>query len=233
MPPGLANCSAPTEAAGRSTSILVIDRRVLTRRCLTHWLECASRQFKVTSLASAAEVTKDSRSIKGADLILFCIGAARLSSSDLGRDIRELVRLYAHVPLVVLAEHEEVDDILEAIQWGVRGYISSSLELAEAAEALRFILAGGTFAPAGALVRLAGNLHRAPQPERLPEEAVGKLTAREMEVLTRLRQGKPNKIIARELRISDSTVKVFVCRILTKLHATNRTEVAYLTQALG
>ena len=56
------------------------------------------------------------------------------------------------------------------------------------------------------------------------------LTPREMDVAERLRQGKPNKIIAHELQISESTVKVFVHRILTKLGAINRTEVAYLFQ---
>ena len=45
-----------------------------------------------------------------------------------------------------------------------------------------------------------------------------------------LRQGKPNKVIAYELDISESTVKTFVRRILIKLRAVNRTEVAHLTE---
>jgi DNA-binding NarL/FixJ family response regulator len=45
-----------------------------------------------------------------------------------------------------------------------------------------------------------------------------------------LRQGKPNKIIAHDLGITESTVKVFVRRILIKLHASNRTEVASLVR---
>jgi DNA-binding CsgD family transcriptional regulator len=53
-----------------------------------------------------------------------------------------------------------------------------------------------------------------------------RLTPREVEVLARLRQGKSNKIIARELEISESAVKVFVRRLLMKLHALNRTKVA-------
>ena len=56
------------------------------------------------------------------------------------------------------------------------------------------------------------------------------LTPREMEVVARLRQGKPNKVIAHELEISESTVKAFVRRILIKLKALNRTEVAHLTE---
>ena len=59
--------------------------------------------------------------------------------------------------------------------------------------------------------------------------AFQRLTPREGEVLARLRQGKPNKIIAHELEITENTVKVFVRRILLKLHASNRTQLALLT----
>jgi DNA-binding NarL/FixJ family response regulator len=57
-----------------------------------------------------------------------------------------------------------------------------------------------------------------------------RFTPRESEVLARLRLGKPNKIIAHELKITENTVKVFVRQILMKLHASNRTEVASLTR---
>jgi DNA-binding NarL/FixJ family response regulator len=60
----------------------------------------------------------------------------------------------------------------------------------------------------------------------MDEERRG-LTHREEEVLTLLREGKPNKLIAYELRMSENTVKVHVCRIIKKLHVMNRTEAAY------
>jgi DNA-binding NarL/FixJ family response regulator len=90
---------------------------------------------------------------------------------------------------------------------------------------MRFVLAGGVFVPASALVagdpgtRPAG---AGPVPLRL--------SPREREVADRLCAGKPNKTIARELEISESTVKVFVRRILTKVGASNRTEAAYLVR---
>jgi DNA-binding NarL/FixJ family response regulator len=69
------------------------------------------------------------------------------------------------------------------------------------------------------------------KPAGAPETAPFQhLTPRESEVLARLRQGKPNKIIAHELEISESTVEMFGRRILMKLHASNRTEVASLTR---
>ena len=59
------------------------------------------------------------------------------------------------------------------------------------------------------------------------------LTPCESEVLGRLSEGKPNKVIARELGIREGTVKVFVRRILSKLHVSNRTQLALLARAWG
>ena len=60
----------------------------------------------------------------------------------------------------------------------------------------------------------------------------GLFTARQAAVVEALRRGKANKIIAYELKMRESTVKVHVRNIMKKLHATNRTEVAYLANRL-
>ena len=110
---------------------------------------------------------------------------------------------------------------------GVRGYIPTSLEPSEAAAALQCVEAGGTFVPASAMIKFAQDRQNGPGPSVEHEtSALRRLTPRESEVLARLRQGKPNKIIAHELQITENTVKVFVRRILMKLDASNRTEVA-------
>jgi len=57
-------------------------------------------------------------------------------------------------------------------------------------------------------------------------------TPREREVLNRLKVGKSNKIIAYELNMAESTVKVHITRIMRKISATNRTEVVYRTRHL-
>ena len=59
-----------------------------------------------------------------------------------------------------------------------------------------------------------------------------KFTARQIDVLTCLRQGKPNKTIAFELGMSESTVKVHIRQIMDKLHASNRTQVALFAHGL-
>jgi DNA-binding NarL/FixJ family response regulator len=90
--------------------------------------------------------------------------------------------------------------------------------------------AGGTFVPAGILVRFAQDRQKPSDdgPSENKDELIKSLTPRELEVLTLLRKGKPNKIIAHELDITESTVKVFVGRISSKLRVANRTELVVL-----
>jgi DNA-binding NarL/FixJ family response regulator len=85
--------------------------------------------------------------------------------------------------------------------------------------------------PVSALIKLAHDRPDGSGPSADHAKcALTPLTLRESEVLACLRQGKPNKIIAHELRISENTVEVFVRRVLMKLHATNRTELAVLSR---
>ena len=68
-----------------------------------------------------------------------------------------------------------------------------------------------------------------------PRDSSGRLiqfTARQLDVLERLKQGQPNKIIAYELGMCESTVKVHIRNIMKKLKATNRTQVAFLTEGM-
>jgi DNA-binding NarL/FixJ family response regulator len=57
-------------------------------------------------------------------------------------------------------------------------------------------------------------------------------TDRQFAVIEKLREGKANKIIAHELNMRESTVKVHIRNIMRKLRATNRTQVAYLYQTM-
>lgn len=165
------------------------------------------------------------------DIVLFSIGAARVIDRRVLATIDGLKEAFADLPLVLLSDREEMEEVVEAIRRGARGFLPASLDLDEAVEALRFVGAGGTFVPARALIQFAEGRQAEPEDSshQSGEQRFGRLTPREMEVLARLRHGKPNKVIAHELAISESTVKVFVRRILIKLRAINRTELVYLT----
>lgn len=211
---------------GRLPTIL-IDSRPLAREYLGRWLREASPGTKVISLGSPSELLASGQPLDTLQLIVFSIGAKSVKDADILGKMTLLRRRMGRTPLVLLSDRDDVDSILEALEHGVRGYIPTNSEPPEAAAALQCVEAGGTFVPASALIRLAQDRLNGSRHTRDGEiNPLQSLTPREREVLARLRQGKQNKIIAHELKIAESTVKVFVRRILSKLHASNRTEVA-------
>lgn len=223
-------------SAHGTLSAVLIERRPLARLRLVRWLQAGSHSLRITSVAAIDELTGDETLAQRVNLIILSIGDAPIRNRDGFEDIERLTRRNYDVPIVLLSEYDELKGIAEIIQRGVRGYILTTLDQAEVAEALRFIVAGGTFVPAVAVVRWM--VRQAAERSKQTQTALfDRLTPREAEVLIHLSQGKPNKIIAFELNISESTVKVFVRRILAKLSANNRTEVAYLArtqiEALG
>jgi DNA-binding NarL/FixJ family response regulator len=225
---GLERELAPSRPAGKGVSIVLIERRSLTRQCLSRWLQDGSRDLCVFSVGSPADLLDASRSLSDLHMIIFSIGAASVKDPDVLGRMTLLRRHMSRIPLVLLSDRDEVDEVVEAIEQGVRGYIPTSLEPSEAAAALQCVAAGGTFVPVSAVIKVAQDRQHSPQEavSGLDRGSFASLTPRECEVLARLRQGKPNKIIAHELEITENTVKVFVRRILMKLHASNRTEVA-------
>jgi DNA-binding NarL/FixJ family response regulator len=222
----------PGRQAGKGVSIVLIDRRPLTRQCLSRWLQDGSPDLHVVAFGSPVDLLDVSRSRSDPHIIIFSIGAASVRNPDVLGKITLLRRHMSRIPLVLLSDRDEVDDIVEAIEHGVRGYVPTSLEPPEAAAALQCVAAGGTFVPASAMIKFAQDRQHGTQRggNGLHTGSFDSLTPRESEVLARLRQGKPNKIIAHELAISESTVKVFVRQILMKLGASNRTEVASLVR---
>jgi DNA-binding NarL/FixJ family response regulator len=154
-------------------------------------------------------------------------------TSDLNSDgTQEMLRCATDsgIPIVVLCDGEKPSHVVSALQAGARGYISTNMSLDVTLGALQLVRAGGQFIPAGCITELRYS-SAAPVP-RVQSPLSGMFTARQAAVIAALRQGKQNKIIAYELNMRESTVKVHVRNIMKKLNATNRTEVAYLTNQL-
>jgi len=217
----------------RRVLVLLIDSRPLTRDCISHRLEEGAREFRILPLSSPADLAADAECHGEAHLVVFNIGAAGISEPWVLEDIGLLNRTLPGVPVVVLSDREEIGHVVDALRHGVRGYIPTTLDFAVAVGALRLVQSGGTFVPASALVQSLqqkppadGNLQEV---ERL---TLAGFTPRQIEVLIHLRQGKSNKVIARELDMRESTAKVHVQHIMRKLNATNRTQAAFLAHRL-
>lgn len=151
------------------------------------------------------------------DLILFFARGKGLSQNIVPGKVL-LKQMVQPPPFVVLSDSEDPNDIVAAFEAGARAYIPTSVTLDIMVEAIRLVIAGGTYFPSCILSVHSGSIEA-----KNPRYA---LTPREMAVLNAVRQGLSNKVIAQELGISESTIKVHVHRLLKKLKVRNRTQAA-------
>ena len=161
--------------------------------------------------------------ISGAlDLILLDLHLPGIHGFD---GLERLKAAYEASPIVVVSSEENPQRIRDCIQRGAMGFVPKSSRTSELFHAMRLILEGRTYLPPSCLLA-------APQTALKDAEKI-QLSPRQREVLMKIIQGKPNKVIARELGISDQTVKSHVMAVMGALRVNNRTEAVYRAAALG
>ena len=134
------------------------------------------------------------------------------------------------VPVVMLSGEENPDVIQAAIDSGAMGYVPKTSSPQVLMAAVKLILAGGVYLPLHVLQRLNGDsLGHKP----VAVGGLSTLSKRQRQVLMKVVQGKPNKMIARELNIAESTVKSHLSTAYRALDVNNRTEAVFRTANLG
>lgn len=136
--------------------------------------------------------------------------------------------------LVVLSSEDNPATIRRAIEAGASGYVPKSSTPQVLIAALRLVMAGGIYIPPPALRAFAGTAppapaHTAPAPQRYSEH----LSGRQMEVLLKAVQGKANKVIAREMQLSEGTIKAHLSAAFRILGVQNRTEAVFAAARMG
>ncbi len=123
--------------------------------------------------------------------------------------------------IIILTTYDSDEDVYRAMRAGAKAYVLKDAYREELLECIRRVCRGQMFVSPEVATKLAS---------RISEE---ELTNRELEILTFLAEGKSNKLIARELNISEGTVKTHVKSILEKLDATSRTEAVAVAARRG
>lgn len=215
----------------RSTHVVIISEADLLRDCLTWALKARGREVVAVSTIDEFEAHVDEgRDRKGNGcIVIFCIGAAKIAEAAVSEGLARIKDSDAVQAVLINGEIDSVDQVLGSIRRGARGYIPSSTPLTVAVEVLNLVQAGGSFLPVATV--MAAHDGRAEPVDRSGEVGV-KFTDTQMSVIKAMRLGKANKVIAYELNMCESTVKVHVRNIMRKLKASNRTEVAYLTRSM-
>ncbi len=127
---------------------------------------------------------------------------------------------------VILAPNESADLLLDAIRNGAKGYLPKNTSKSMLLASLRAIERGETAIPRGLMTKVVDEFRRMSQVTPSKQIDIDTLTFREIQVLQLLATEATNSEIARQLVISDNTVRVHVHSILEKLHARNRRDAA-------
>lgn len=127
------------------------------------------------------------------------------------------------VPIIVVSAWAEGDVVSDVMTYGAAGFIPKSFSKGDIAKGISRVLAGGVYAPSDVAARDPAPL-QGQAPDQETDQGSTALTRGELRVLDLLAEGKPNKIIAFELGIKESTVKAHVTAILRKLKVHSRTQ---------
>ena len=199
--------------------ILLADDHVMVRDGLRPFLMQLADNAEVFEAGTFAEMTHILDSVEGIRLALVDL---RMPGMVLGSGLATLRERYPLVRVAILSAVSERRQIMEAMALGAAGYIPKQLSAQAMLSALRLIIAGERYIPA-ALLESSSPASGAPDE---PNAGVRSLTTREREILELLREGLPNKMIARRLNVSEVTVKSHLCHIFRKLGVQNRVQAA-------
>lgn len=214
-------------------SICIADRRALWRYSLEAALASSWPMVSVISIdVQRAEPVAGSNAVAA---IVLLGGAGLASNPTLQDDFARIEKSLPKVPILIISDEFDSNDVSKAMQLGAKGYLAASVSVDLLIQCLRLLAIGGTSFPA-VMVPVSANAAFGVQPDlrRRAETnlAIDLFTPREIEVLAGLGEGKPNKIIAYQLAICETTVKVHMRHIMRKLGAVNRTQAALLASEM-
>src|SRR5215470_888721 len=212
--------------------ILVVDDHPLILEALRHVLKQLEAVVDVLDAPTADAGRRLSAEHPDLDLLMLDLTLPGANGFDLLQEFRQQ---YPALPVVVLSASERPEDVVRALDLGAMGYIPKTSSKELMLQALRLVFSGGIYVPPAAIAR---QIEGGPKPASrspgapLDPQDLG-LTDRQIEVLALVLQGLPNKLICRQLNLSEGTVKIHVAAILRALNVHNRTQAVIEASRLG
>jgi len=211
----------PVEKSADAIRVLIVDDHALFRRGLQMVLE------QETDIAVVGEAGDGQEAVEKAgetmpDVVLMDVRMPKRGGIEATKAIKELM---PHIKILMLTISDEEADLYDAIKAGATGYLLKEVSIEEVGNAIRSVQTGQSLiSPSMAsklLSEFATMVKRADEKQTVPQP---RLTDREMEVLKLVAKGRNNRDIAKELFISENTVKNHIRNILEKLHLHSRME---------
>ena len=214
--------------------ILLVDDHQMFREGMVILLKRLDADVVAVEAASCAEAFACLARDQGIELILLDVCLPDMSGLDGIAIIRER---HPGIPIVVLSSQEDRASVLQALDAGAMGYIPKTSSSDVMIGALKLILANGIYLPPvafmGATPAPSEPATTGPGPRMAKSLSDLGLSPRQGEVLFLILQGKPSKLICRDLNLSASTVKSHTSAVLRALNVTTRTQAVVVAGKLG
>lgn len=225
-----ANGLKPDQTA--KVTLVIVDPRCTIRACLAAWVAGELPEVSVVEIGNIDELSRRMAPASGAVIVLLSFASGPGRNPKAEQAAWRVRSSFAEGRLVFLCDDIDQVNVQAAVRCGAVGFIDTMSGPAVLAHCLRFVIVGGTALPSIAALpdttaKREETAAEAPS-ERYPRFSAELFTAKELDVLRCLGAGKPNKIIAYELNICETTVKVHMRHIMQKLGASNRTHAAML-----
>ena len=203
-----------------------------------HAFVCVGLKATLLDGLSDIKVSTASDGAKALDILLndsidLAVIDLFMPGGDGGFDFIDTVcQTYPQLPIIVLSASENPAHIRKCLDIGAKGFVTKSAPKEILFTAITKVLAGDRYIPS-ALLTAQGDGGRGNSDLQASADNVTQLlTERQLEILALISKGLSNKLIARELFLSENTVKVHVSAILRALSLSNRTQAGLVGQKL-
>lgn len=211
--------------------VLLIDDHALVRKGIEALLQ--SRGIEIAASVGSGQEGLDKATELKPDIILLDMNMPGMTGPE---TLQALRSNKIEIPVLMLTMSREEKDLAEALRSGAQGYLLKDMDPDDLVPALNSALSGDNVVAKeliGSLTRIVQGKTSEPETTSEKHEGLSSLTPRESEILVHIAEGQSNKVIARELDITDGTVKLHVKSILRKLGVHSRVEAAVIAVESG
>jgi len=200
--------------------VVVVDDQELFRRGLI-MLVAAEEDIEVVGEASDGDEAAELAASTVPDVVLMDVRMPKRSGIEACRTIKQVA---PSAKIIMLTVSDEEGDLYDAIKNGASGYLLKDASIDQVAQAIRVVADGQSLISPSMAAKLLEEFKTISSVGSKPDVILPKLTDRELEVLNLVARGLNNREIARDLYISENTVKNHVRNILEKLQLHSRME---------
>jgi DNA-binding NarL/FixJ family response regulator len=220
-------------AGEEALRILIVDAHPLMRQGLANALAGLAQRVEVEQADTLQGALAELAARPDTALIVLDPNTPDGEAAWVLERVREA---HPRIPVVIVSGAIDYPTVTAAIRRGAMGFVSKRATTPVLLSALRLVLAGEVYVPPEVLraeLAAAPTAPAAASAERTGGRRDPDLTPRQLDVLALLVQGKPNKVICRELGLAEGTVKAHTAAIFRALRVSNRTEAGFAVNTLG